>query len=87
MAPAAECRSKDVLRCSHALTSKLFDDQADCSQVPAALKPSLCRSDCQSVLSVQSTMVGARSLAAGDVAASVLGMVRKIRRKIWLIKL
>jgi hypothetical protein len=74
VAPSSECRTRDVLRCSHALTSQLFDDRADCHDLPAS-KHSMCNRDCQSVLHVRPTMDDAKSLASGDVAMSVVGMV------------
>jgi hypothetical protein len=81
VASKSECRIREVARCSHALTSKLFDDEADCSLISSESKPSLCNSDCESVLSVHSTMAGAKSLAEGDVAASVLGLVRNANKQ------
>ena len=79
VAPKSDCRIKDVLRCSHALTSKLFDDQADCRRLSSS-KASFCNSECDSVLSVKPTMAGAKDLAAVDVAASVVGMVRNLNK-------
>ena len=78
VAPKSECRTRDVLRCSHALTSKMFDDQAECRQISSASKASLCNSDCQSVISVRPTMAGAKSLAVGDVVVCALVMAFKV---------
>jgi len=78
--PTAQCRSKDVLRCSAALTSKLFDGSDVCGrQSSDANLLSLCDSDCRSVLAISPTMKGAKTLAGVDVATSVLGMVRFMR--------
>ena len=81
VAPSAECRIKDVLRCSHALTSKLFDNQGECRKVSSASMASMCHNDCRSVSSIQPTMTAAKSLVVGDVVASVFGMVRSAETK------
>jgi hypothetical protein len=68
-----------LLRCSHALTSRLFDTQADCRQFPSALTASMCNSDCQSVLSIHAIMEGAKMLARADVGASAASLVRHLK--------
>ena len=72
----AQCRSKDVLRCSAVLASKLFDGSEVCGQQSShASLDFLCDSDCRSVLGISPTMAGAKHLAVGDVVTSVFGMV------------